>query len=93
MPLNSLAALAIAALLLLAVKNDRERDLLALLAQEKGFIRWLLALAVVLWIYNATPAPERKIMGALIALAVVAVVLQSNQAILLLSKFIKGEPL
>lgn len=91
MPLNSLAAVLVAGLLLLAVRNNTEQQVLTLLSDEKGFIRWVVALSLVLWIYNSVPREEKVIVGGLLTLAAVAMLLQSNAAIKLLSDFIRGQ--
>ena len=91
MPLNPLAAIIVSALLVRAVAMGNEKRLVELLAQEGGFIRWLVALAVVLWIYNAAPREERAVIGGLITLAAVGALLHSADAINTISKFVRGE--
>ena len=81
MSLNSLAAVLVAILLALAIKNNQEHQLTLLLSDEGGFIKWIVALALVLWIYNSAPRDARVVIGGLLLLGAVAMLLESKNAI------------
>lgn len=90
MSLNPIAAVVVAALLLLAVKNNQQHQLLVLLSQEGGFVKWIIALGVVLWIYNAASGDGKLVIGGLLALAAIASILRSETAIQQIDQLVRG---
>ena len=77
--INGIVALLIGLYLILAVARGKSSDMLGVISEQVGFLKWGGALLVVAYIYSNVDSKTGEIIKSLIAIALLAMVIGNGE--------------
>jgi hypothetical protein len=75
MNFSALALVIIGVYLLIADGKGHGQEIIDALSKETDFVKWLLALVILLWIRQSAPAEMQDTLGLIITMAIIAMML------------------